>query len=101
MPRCFQLIRKSEPENGPVSLTKIDEEICAHLGVSVDEKKWCCAWYDTIGLSLACGQPLEEVVMDCRADLFAEPDGWNHVQLLIAEFIKEHFTSNSFYQHKF
>ena len=54
MPNCFNLTRKGEKE--PANLFRVDEEICEYMGMPVDENKWCCSWYDTIGFSIAMGK---------------------------------------------
>jgi hypothetical protein len=59
MPNCFQLTRKGESR--PRELEKIDEEICEHLQIPVDPIKWAFEWYNTIGLSLACGQNWDQM----------------------------------------
>lgn len=56
MPNCFQLTRKSDLSAGPVSLMKIDKEMCAHFNAPVDPVKYHAYWYDIIGFSLAMGR---------------------------------------------
>jgi hypothetical protein len=41
-------------------LIQIDADICAHLGVEVDEVKWYRGWMDNIGFSLAVGKSFPE-----------------------------------------
>lgn len=62
MPSCYQLFRKSDveaqkaggPKAEPLVLQKVDEEICAHMGVPVHPKTWCFDWHNVIGYELAC-----------------------------------------------
>lgn len=61
MPNCFQLIRKSQPEAGPVVLTEVDEELCRHFGVSIHPYCWYENWYDIIGFRLALGRSFAEI----------------------------------------
>jgi hypothetical protein len=67
MPNCFTLTRKSHKAFGPVPLALIDEELCAHLGVEVDNKFWLHGWYNCIGMMLAIGKSFDE----CR-EIFKE-----------------------------
>jgi hypothetical protein len=39
----------------------VDEHICAHFGWEVDQTRYTHAWFDTIGLALACGHSLEHI----------------------------------------
>lgn len=61
MPACFQLIPKGTTE--PEPLAKIDEKICAHLGVEVHPVHYAEGWYDTIGFQLAIGIELDSEKM--------------------------------------
>lgn len=85
MPVCFQLIRKSDPKAGPVALQKIDEEICAHLGVPVDPVQWVNNWYNTIGLGLALGHSFTRI-----KEIYANP------QLsVVCDFLEANFTTDA------
>ena len=77
MPNCFSLARKTDPKN-PVSFAEIDNELCAILGVTPDPVKFVTPhpsapgwanWYDTIGLRLALGYPLEGTKGDKSLDM--------------------------------
>jgi len=73
MPSCFQLVRKGEAK--PIVLQHLDEELCHHLNVPVNEMEWCFNWYNIIGLMLACGETfneIEKILVEnkARAELF-------------------------------
>ncbi len=84
MPNCFQLTHKGDTE--PMSLNKIDEMICNHLNVPVDEVKYVHGWFDSIGFSLACGRNWEQV----RENFSDCPE-----LMPIIDFLEENFTSDS------
>jgi len=52
----FQLTPKNDPKAKPVEFNIIDCWMCDWLGVKEDPDNWYKGWYDTIGLSLACGK---------------------------------------------
>ena len=64
MPNFFTLTRKSNPEAGPVDFVTIDEEICAHCGVTPDPDRYLDGWYDSIGFRLAFGKSWDEIRKD-------------------------------------
>ena len=102
MPNCFHLFRKSAPEAGPVSLNRIDEELCRELGVEVHPRNWVVSWYDIIGFKLAMGRTWTEI----RAELlqteeeFLPPEGprreEHHAQynqlLTCLNYLRQNFT---------
>jgi hypothetical protein len=61
MPNFFRLTRKSAPEAGPVVLNTVDEEIAALVGEPVDNRRYCCGWFDLIGGRLAGGMSWGEI----------------------------------------
>jgi len=86
MPNCFTLTRKSDTAAGPVKLTLIDEELCAHLGVEVDNTHWVHGWYNSIGFSLAMGKSFDE----CR-EIFKK-----YIELqIIIDYLDANFTTDS------
>ncbi len=101
MPNCFQLVRKAKPEEGPVRLVLIDEELCNHFKVDCDPVKWFHGWYDFIGYGLAAGKSFAEIRTICT-DLVSnkdDADGKMHWQRMveIADYLNEHFTSDAWY----
>lgn len=95
MPNCFQLLRKSSPDEGPVLLPVIDEELCKHFQTPVDPKYWFNGWYDTIGFPLAMGQTFESIITGFKEDLkeaTTERDAYWVNQINIAQYLNEHFT---------
>ena len=86
MPNCFQLISKATGEAEKFS--KIDDEMCAHLGVQPDPKHWYKGWYDFIGASLASGKDWAY----CR-------ETFTDVEDVIA-YLEERYTPTCWYEHK-
>lgn len=66
MPVCFQLSRKGKKE--PIPLQTVDEEICAHMGVPVDETIYYRAWYNTIGMAIALGAGWDQLLEHYKDD---------------------------------
>lgn len=93
MPACFQLYRKNDTTTA-LQLTDVDEEICKHMRLPVDEKKWCHNWYDTIGLAIALGMPLGS---DKLRDHFA---GCRPELLSVLSFMESEYQSNAFHSYK-
>ena len=92
MPNCFALKRKSEPEKGNVSLTKIDEEICNLLHREVHDKIWCCNWYNIIGFDLAMGKTFAQI----RQGLIDKPyPECNEEYKKIVDYLDENFVVDS------
>lgn len=86
MPNCFSLTRKTALDQGPVSLSKVDEEICAHLGVPVHPTMYCYWWYDLIGFGVATGKTFDDFIND---------DGRTDHVREIARFLKDNFVPNA------
>lgn len=86
MPVCFQLSRKGDPKKEVLSLQKVDEEICAHMGVPVDKVTYCCFWYGTIGMALALGAPWDNLLEYYKDD----PDRYK-----IVLFMKDNYDSDN------
>jgi len=86
MPNCFTLTRKSDPAAGPVKLTLIDEELCAHLGVEVHPSNWCFGWYDIVGFALAMGKSFAEIREFCEDYEDLHP---------IIDYLDANFTTNA------
>lgn len=63
MPACFQLFRKDGSSPDPIPFPVVDEEICAHLGVTPDPVKYYMGWYDAIGFLLAIGKTWSEILL--------------------------------------
>ena len=84
MPNCFQLTRSGDKE--PMSLLQIDELICKHMGVEADPTKWCCNWYNVIGLLLS--KSFDEIIEDDFSDEI----------ISIAEYLRDNFVSDAWYE---
>lgn len=66
MPNCFQLIRKSKIEEGPVLLSEIDEELCKELGYECHPTNWLFGWFNDIGFWIATGRTWEQIRIDYK-----------------------------------
>jgi hypothetical protein len=93
MPNCFSLQRKSAPDIN-VPFNQIDDEICAHMGITPDPDKYYLGWYNIIGLALACGQSFPQIINSLR-----EYD--DKLLLDVAEYLNDHFTSNAWVERKY
>lgn len=101
MPNCFQLFRKGSTE--PEILQKVDEAICKHVGVPVDETYWCASWYNVVGFLIACkndcslgSEKLREEV-DRWYDNYPEEerDDRRKAMRVILAFLEENYSSNA------
>lgn len=90
MPGYFCLNRKSEPEAEPVKFVTIDEEMCAHFGVTPDPVKYYRGWYDIIGEALAMGASFAKI-RECF-EKNNEPNG-----VAIVDFLDANFVSDAWY----
>ena len=59
MANYFTLTRAGEVESSKFS--RIDEEICRHMGAAVHETRWYIGWYDFFGLAIATGKTPEQM----------------------------------------
>lgn len=84
MAAYYTLTRKGEET--PTNLVQIDEEMCAHFGVTPDVEKWYRNWENTIGLGIALGKNWDQL-----REIFQEDTD-------IINWMEEHFISNSWYQ---
>lgn len=107
MPNCFTLTRKNAPEAGPVVLNTIDNEMCAYFGVTPDQERYYCYWYDIIGFKLALGKSWDQIKEDLKVILAQyEKEELEHERqfqsrlLEIANWLEENFTTNAWYGHK-
>jgi len=102
MPNCFSLTRKSDKAAGPVSLSKIDEELCQHFGVQPDPVKYYEGWYNSIGLQLALGrdfQYMREFIQGLFQKYPEEKVQLQH-ELDIINWFDQNSESDAWYQHK-
>ncbi len=95
MPNCFSLTRKSAPEAGPVSLSAVDEELCAHLGTPVHPTEYVHYWFDHIGFALACGRTLPELRERYAKAFNEEGDPFDKALLDIAYYLDTHFAADA------
>jgi hypothetical protein len=96
MPNCFILIRKDDLKGGPVAFSKIDAELCQRLDLPFDDHQYTCGWYDAIGLALAMGMTLPELVDHYRKEA-EEDDPYPSAVIAwrIAAHLCEYYTSNA------
>lgn len=88
MPNYFGLTKKGEKEFTP--LPKIDEELCAMLGVACDDQQYTQHWVDIIGLRIALGDKLDSEEMK-KAFASSSP------LTKIREYLAEHYTTDAWY----
>lgn len=94
MPACVQYYRKGEKV--AIALAKLDDELCAHLGVTPDPVKYVAGWFDFIGLFHALEKPNEVIRERIQECIDGEPDYKGYQQwLLILDYLEEHFNVNS------
>ena len=100
VPVYFSLIRKTNPDAGPVPLQEIDSEMCTAFGIAPNPGKYYHQWADSIGLALAAGQSFDEIIKDCSEGIEAQSkianrDGINYwtTKLKIAEYPNNNFIS--------
>ena len=95
MANHFSLTRKIEMDKGPVSLQRVDEEICAHFNVP-HTKDYYHSWFDTIGFELATGLFFADIIRRCHEDMEASPQSYRYYErkLEIAEYLDKHFFSD-------
>ena len=90
MPNCFQLYKKGESE--PTILQKIDDDLWNHFEGAVPEPndKWYLDWYNTVGLSLACGMGWEGIRELCLTDRAKE----------VVDYLAERYETSAWYSPK-
>ena len=110
MPSCFQLFKKGESE--PISLNKIDEEICSVLEVPVHLTKYgggyvkgALNWFDTIGFAIATDSEKFLGSQELRDYFLISRDGgiWDEEAPLfekVLNYLEANYSSTSFYQTK-
>lgn len=78
---------------GPVSLNKIDEEMCKHFNVTCNPKLWYKNWYNIIGFSLATGSTFQSL----REDFTINTNEWDGPEELLAitNWLDENFTKDA------
>ena len=80
MANYFNLTRKNDLDAGPVSLSIIDNEICAHFGAIRAEDKYYFHWFDTIGFSLAIGQTFDQIMQECHTNMVEYHDSSSYYE---------------------
>lgn len=88
MPNCFQLFKKSEPTVA-CRFCDVDDEMCAHFGVTPDPVKYYLGWYDVIGLGIALGQSWDKM-RDIHKD-------WPEILPLI-DYLEANYNTNAWYE---
>jgi hypothetical protein len=85
MPNCFSLTDKRTGELA--SLSGVDDRMREHFGAAPDPVKYYESWYDIIGLSLALGRTLPELI-----ERYAGKDEVLHA---IALWLAEHYVTDA------
>jgi hypothetical protein len=100
MAAYFQLLDRTTGE--ATSFTEIDKNLCQHFEQPVDEDKWLCDWYNSIGLRVATGQTLEQVkttfleyiIEGTKESNVRKIEGYNNL-VKILDWIAERYTTDS------
>jgi hypothetical protein len=89
----FTLTRKTDVNSGAVSLAKIDDEMCRAFDIVPDDDKYYHGWVDTIGLLLACGKSLDQIISRYKENISSYPENMPSYMktLKIAEYLKENY----------
>jgi hypothetical protein len=97
MTNRFSLTRKTDKESGPVSLRKIDKELCQRLGIIVDHCEYYNGWVDTIGIQLAEGQSFTDIIQECDRNMaeYPEDNGYYSRKRVIAQYLSDNFISDA------
>lgn len=93
MPNYFTLTKIGESE--PTALAKIDEELCKFLGEPVHEKDYVYRWFDTIGLRLACGDSLHDILAYYMMRREETDDPYFNPHCEIADYLLNHYEPKS------
>lgn len=87
------------------SFVKIDEVMCLHFDVPVNDNEYLCNWYNSIGFRVATGKSLNEICQEFITGIGEETKRGNennaigYANLLrIAQWLKLHYTTDSWYQ---
>lgn len=96
MPNNFALHKKNTPPEEPslADLVRVDEEICAHLGVEVHPDKYVAKWFDWIGFAIACGKPLGSDELRTEIALYVR-EGCDPRLPEILAYLEQHYTSEA------
>ena len=99
MPNCVQFFRKSDNSREAIVLNRLDEEICAHMGLPVHPTEWCCGW-SNIQLEAAMGKTLEQICEHYKAELKEYKKEnlstvWLENMVKISQYLSENFTTDS------
>lgn len=105
MPQCFSLTRKGNSIRS--NLSDVDDEICRHFRVKVDEKEYYVHWYSVIGLRLSLGLSFDQIEVclnqwiatDCLDRDYERAEHWRQVRNVNA-FLRENYTSDAWYERR-
>lgn len=93
MPTIVKLTKRGEDR--PSSPAQIDNDLCAALGVEPNPVNFYAYWWDIIGLSLACGETLDQL-----AEYYTQGDEADPTYATIAMWLKDNYTAEAYYQPK-
>ncbi len=88
MANYFTLTRMGE--SSPSLFTRIDEELCRHLGMAVHETQWANHWYDWIGLGISMGMSPEKIIS------LTDPDDERGFAMI--EYLRTYYEWDAWYQ---
>jgi hypothetical protein len=94
MPNCFQLIDKETGK--PAILRDVDNRLWEEVGIQkADPEKWYLNWYNTIGLSLACGNNWDRIREIYQESIELCPECGT-----VIDFLEAHYDSSSWWEGK-
>lgn len=95
MPNCFQLTKKGYPS--PAILKVVDAELCQNLDLPFLGHRWTCGWYNDLGLALACGKTLPEMIDIYQVKVVKRVRSSEHdvAMYRIACYLNEHYTTDA------
>ena len=94
MPNCFQLSYKDTCK--PASLRDVDNRLWEEVGgIEPDPKNWYLNWYNTIGLSLACGNNWDQI-----REIYQESIELNPSCGAVIDYLEAHYDSSSWWEGK-
>lgn len=100
MAAYFQLISLATGQATPFN--QIDEELCVAFNQPVDEDKYLCNWYNSIGQRVATGMTLDQVrtafighTVDCISRGYSNQVHGYNCLVAILNWLTQHYTTTS------
>ena len=102
MPNCIQFTKKGSDR--PISMNKLDEEICGVLGVEVHPTAYVVMWFDRIAGRLAVGASWEDIEATFKREMTEAEDEeeveYRMAQLSALNYLRENYQHSAWYEMK-